>query len=253
MHRLIAERSVYCCNNQLTMMHPAICRNCGYTTTGNYCEQCGQKTKIRAITLHSILHEIFHYFTHLDKGFGYTLKKLVTQPGTMQRNYLEGERSRHQKPFSMFFICGTISGLGYYFINVAYAKIYGYRNAASDDFFRHYFVILQALLLPVYTAVTWLFFKRDRYNYAETLIMTLYNLALVHLILVPNISLKLLFPNYENRILEVGFLLVYNSLTNLRFYEGEKAVIIAKTTLAIAVCYGISHLFSQLFLHLLQP
>ncbi len=233
------------------MRQPSICKNCGFTTSGNYCEQCGQKTKVKAITLHGIVHEVFHYFTHLDKGFGYTLKKLVTEPGTMQRHYIEGERARHQKPFSMFFICGTISGLGYYFINVAYAKLYGFHDAASDDFFRHYFVILQALLVPAYALITWLFFRNEKYNYAETLIMQLYNIALVFLVLVPIISLKLIFPHYENRILELLFLLFYNTVTNLHFYDGKKEGIVIKSIGAIAACYGASQIFINLFMKLL--
>lgn len=234
------------------MRHPSICKNCGYTTTGNYCEQCGQKTAVSRISLHSILHEVFHYFTHLDKGFVYTLKKLVTEPGTMQRHYLEGERTRHQKPFSMFFICGTLSGLGYYLINVAFANLYGFHDEASNNFFRHYFVILQAFLLPLYTLFTWLFFRDEKYNYAETLIMMLYNTALVYLVLVPIVALKLLFPYYENRIIEVIFLVFYNTFSNLHFYEGKKHVIIIRTILVIFACYVASQVFSNLFIRLLQ-
>ena len=119
-------------------MRHSNCRNCGHAISGNYCSNCGDKASIKAITLSNIFHEVFHYFTHLDKGFGYTLKKLITSPGTMQRKYIEGERARHQKPFSMFFICGTISGLGYYLINVAFRKLYGEADYVSEDFFRHY-------------------------------------------------------------------------------------------------------------------
>jgi hypothetical protein len=234
------------------MKHPSICKNCGYTTTGNYCEQCGQRTRVTAITLHSIFQEVFHYFTHIDKGFGYTLKKLITEPGTMQRRYMEGERTRHQKPFSMFFICGTLSGLGYYFAGLFSANIYGYQNAAETDFFRHYFVLLQAVLMPLYTLITWLVFKDEKYNYAETLIMMLYNTALVYLVLVPIVSLKLIFPNYENRLLELAFLIFYNLTTNFHFYNGKKEWIIGKTLLVIAACYGTLQLFSALFVKLLQ-
>jgi len=234
------------------MTSPSICKNCGFTISGNYCEQCGQKTTVAKITMHSLLHEVFHYFTHLDKGFGYTLKKLVAEPGTMQQRYLEGERTRHQKPFSMFFICGTISGLGYYFINVAFARLYGFQDAASDSFFRHYFVLMQAVLLPLYTLITWLCFKNEKYSYAETLIMQLYNLALVFLVLVPIISIKLVFPDYENRIPEVAFIVFYNTVTNFHFYEGKKIWIVLKTILAISACYVLSQTVSQLIIKLMH-
>ena len=227
-------------------MKHSVCRYCGHAIPGKYCYHCGEKTAVTAITLHSIFHEVFHYFTHLDKGFGYTLKKLIAQPGTMQKNYINGERSRHQKPFSMFFICGTISGLGYYIINVIYRKVYGAADYASEDFFRHYFIILQALLLPFYTLITWLCFKNHKYSYAETLIMMLYNLAFIFLILVPIISTKLLFPHYENRIVEVIFLLFYSSLTNFNFYKGNKWLIALQTILSIGICYIGSQVFSEL-------
>jgi hypothetical protein len=235
------------------MRHPSICKNCGFTISGNYCEQCGQKTSVAPITLQSIFHEVFHYFTHLDKGFGYTLKKLITEPGTMQRQYVEGERARHQKPFSMFFICGTITGLGYYFIHLLMARLHGQQDAAETDFFRHYFVIAQALMLPLYTLITWLFFKNEVYNYAETLIMMLYNTALVYLALVPINALQLLFPGYENRYLELSFVLVYNMATNLHFYNGKRSVVVIKSLLVILACYGVSQLFSELFINLLRP
>ena len=227
-------------------MSQPVCRYCGQPTSGKYCYNCGEKLMVSPITLHTIFHEIFHYFTHLDKGFGYTLKKLVTQPGTMQKAYIDGERSRHQKPFSMFFICGTISGLGYYLVNVAYRKIYGAADYTSEDFFRHYFILLQALLLPLYTLVTWLSFKNQKYTYAETLIMMLYNLAFVFLVLVPIISTKLFFPHYENRIVEVIFLLFYNTITNFHFYKGNKWLICLQTCLGIGLCYLCSQVFSEL-------
>jgi hypothetical protein len=33
--------------------------------------------------------EVFHFFTHLDRGFPYTLKKLIVSPGTVQRDYIK--------------------------------------------------------------------------------------------------------------------------------------------------------------------
>jgi hypothetical protein len=234
------------------MRHPANCKNCGYTITGNFCEQCGQKASVSAITLQGILHEVFHYFTHLDKGFGYTLKKLITAPGTMQLNYLEGERTRHQKPFSMFFICGTLSGLGYYLVNVAEARIYGVQDLRAEDFYRHYFVVLQAFLLPLYTLITWLCFRNQKYNYAETLVMMLYSLSLVYLVLVPIVSLNLVFPGFDNRILEIVFLLFYITKTNLNFYEGRKWQVILLTLLSLVISYAVSQVFNELVMKLLQ-
>src|SRR3954465_173640 len=91
-----------------------VCRRCGFSGSENYCARCGEPYKHKRISVSGLAHEVLHHFTHFEKGFGYTLKKLVTRPGYMQRAYIEGDRTRHQKPFSMFFICATISALSRY-------------------------------------------------------------------------------------------------------------------------------------------
>ena len=79
-----------------------LCKSCGSSVIGNYCGECGMPYQVKRISMGGLLHDIFHLFTHLDKGFGYTVKMLIKAPGHMQRQYIEGERAKHQKPFSMF-------------------------------------------------------------------------------------------------------------------------------------------------------
>lgn len=227
------------------------CKNCGATTHDMYCHQCGQNSNTSRITLHSLFHEVFHYFTHVDNGFGYTLKQLITRPGTMQREYLEGKRSKHQKPFSLFFLCGTISGLGYYFINLSYQSLYNEDVAKEANFFRHYFVLLQMLMLPFYTLIVWLLFKNSKRNYAEILVLMLYKFSMVFLALIIINSIKLIFPDFENRFLEVAFLLFYNGTTNVRFFTENKWIVIGKTILMLAASYAISQLVQELVLKIL--
>jgi len=94
-----------------------ICRSCGNKGSGKYCNSCGQAYGVKRLTVSGIWHEIFHFFTHLDKGFPFTFKKLLLEPGKMQREYAEGARENHQKPFSMYFICLSITALSIYWIN----------------------------------------------------------------------------------------------------------------------------------------
>lgn len=233
-------------------MDQTLCRHCGEAISGKYCAACGEKAEITKITLHGLLHEVFHYFTHLDKGFGYTLKQLVIHPGKMQRRYIEGDRARHQKPFSMFFICGTISGLGYYFIGLAMTALHGSENTVEEDFFRHYFGLSQLVLLPLYSLLTWLLFKNQKYSYAETLIMMLYTLSFIFIAVVPINAVKLIFPDYENRIVEVIVLLAYNVIGNLSFYDGPKWKIAIQGSIAILGCFVCSILFQDLLLSMMQ-
>lgn len=170
----------------------------------------------------------------------------------MQKEYIEGKRSAHQKPFSMFFLCGTIAGLGYYLINLAYQNIYHEDTTKEADFFRHYFVLLQAIMLPFYTLLLWLAFKNTKKNYAEILVLMLYDFSVVFLALILINAVKLIFPHYENRYLEVVFLLLYNGITNIRFFAENKWIVIAKTIVVLVASYAISQVMNEVVLKFLS-
>lgn len=233
-------------------LQPSTCKNCGNTGNGKYCSRCGQKLHTERLTLHGILHEVFHYFTHLDKGFGYTLKQLAIRPGNMQRDYINGHRAAHQKPFSMFFVCGTVCGLAYYFINLAFHNLYQRDTVSEADYFRHYFVLMQAVMLPLYSLVLWLLFRNTKTNYAEALVVTLYALSGIFLVFIFINALKLLLPDFETRYIEVAFLLFYNNITNVHFFPGNKWITIAKTLVMLTICYAASQLVNQAVIRLLS-
>jgi len=160
------------------------CKHCNMEVSGNYCNNCGNATAVKRITASTILHEIFHFFTHLDKGFGFTLKQLVTAPGLMQRNYVEGYRSKHQKPFSMFFICASFTALFRYWVNTAMMDYFHEGNASEGNFFHQYMVIIHTILLPLYSFITWALFYRSKYNYGEIVVLLLYTVGIFFLSLI---------------------------------------------------------------------
>jgi len=130
-----------------------VCQNCGSEGDQNYCPGCGQTLLAERISMHYLLHEVVHTFWHLEKGFLYTLKELGTKPGTMQRKYLSGIRLRYQKPFPLFAISVTFSALALFFIS---------RNTPDQSvqfFYKHYWFMVQAAMLPFFALITYLLFK----------------------------------------------------------------------------------------------
>lgn len=168
-----------------------------------------------------LLHDIFHLFTHLDKGFGFTLKKLILNPGTMQRGYVEGNRIRHQKPFSMFFICATIAALTRYWIYQVLIKYYGTGNVSEMNFFHEYMVIFHIVLLPVHIVVTYIFFYKSGYNLAEVGVLVLYSISFFFLIVAVVFLLKFVWPELDTMYIELPILLIYNTITYLNFFRKE--------------------------------
>ena len=218
-----------------------ICKNCGTEGHQKYCPGCGQVLQIDRITINSLLHEIGHTFWHLEKGFLYTLKELAIHPGTTQRKYISGIRLRYQKPFPLFAISVTFCALALYFI---------YRDAPnqSDQFFyKHYFFMVQAAMLPFFALITYILFKSRDLYYAEALVMNVYLLGFTSVCIIPINALSFFLPNLVIDLFEITVLITYNIWTNLNFFKG-KAVwwIIVKSVIGIVASYLLFNLASRL-------
>jgi hypothetical protein len=218
-----------------------ICQNCGYGGENIYCSNCGQLLQAKRIDLPHLFREVSHTFWHLEKGFLFTLKELGTRPGTMQRRYLSGLRLRYQKPFPLFAISGTFCALALFFI---------YRNAPnqSDQFFyKHYYFMVQAAMLPLYAFITYILFKSSKLYYAEALVMNVYMIGFMSVFIVPINTLSFFLPNGIISFLEVIFLVSYNIWTNLNFFKGKSVWwIVTKSVVSIVASYLLFQFASRL-------
>ena len=217
------------------------CRYCKNVGSGAFCSACGEPYENKRLSLGSIIHEAAHFFTHLDKGFPYTLKQLINQPGTMQKTYVEGYRKKYQKPFAMYFLCATISALVIYWINILLIKNYDAGDNKEALFFSKYWALLQVALLPVYAFITWLIFKFTKFNYGEILVLQLYQFSMLFIFLAIIHLLKFMFLYLETRYIEVPVILIYTTITNLRFFAVQKKwIVILLTILSITICFALA-------------
>lgn len=221
------------------------CANCGNTGTGNYCSDCGQPYSVKRITLGSIIHEVTHTFTHLDKGFGYTLKELAIRPGIMQKKYLSGERTRYQKPFSMFFICASITALVFYWVTKESSGS-THLEATREKFLHNYFVILQSVLSPLFAFILWLLFGNKKLNYAEVLVLFVYTLAFAFLLIIP-VSILNLFWNWKwVPFISIPVMGAYVVWTNLNFFNAQRAwIVVIKSILMLLIGWFASNLIGE--------
>ena len=210
-----------------------ICKSCGSNVIENYCGQCGAPYRVKRISMAGLLHDILHFFTHLDKGFGYTVKMLVKAPGHMQRQYIEGDRARHQKPFSMFFICATVSALSRYWINQILMKYYHAGNISEGTFFDKYMVLFIIALLPFFALVIFVFFYKSGYNYAEVGVSVLYSVAFFLLVTSCISLLKFIWIELDTAHIEFPFLLVYNTITFINFFNKQPRWIVIIKSIVI--------------------
>ncbi len=223
------------------------CKHCRTTGTGIYCSACGQTFKTERLSVGSILHEIFHFFTHLDHGFPYTFKRLLLSPGNMQREYIEGSRVKHQKPFSMFFICATIAALTIYWVNLLLIRHFDAGDSKEASFFNRYWVVFQVLMLPLFALITYFLFKRSKFNYGEILVFQLYLFAFLFIVLSIIHLFKFIFPHLETRYIELPIIVLYTVITNLNFFKGQKKwIVICLSILSISLSFWLASYIQDL-------
>ena len=81
-----------------------VCLNCGTTLSGQYCGNCGQRARSRLISVWELLREAFGDILELDSRLWRTLIPLITRPGQLTRDYLEGRRARFMPPFRTYLV-----------------------------------------------------------------------------------------------------------------------------------------------------
>lgn len=221
------------------------CKSCGNEGTGKYCNNCAQAYATKKITVKYILHDVFHFFTHLEKGFGYTLKQLIIAPGIMQREYIEGKRSKHQKPFSMFFICVSINALVRYLV-------FRYLHKSEATFWHEYSAILYIFLVPFIALFNWLLFAKGKYNYAETGVQQLYTLSVIYLAVIPVSFVLFIWRNLDTAYIELPLLSIYCVITFINFYSASpRWLVIIKSLLMISFMFLLVQLSEDLLMKIL--
>ncbi len=86
----------------------AQCLNCTATLGGQYCGQCGQRATSRLISIWQLVREAFGDLLELDSRLWATLIPLVTRPGKLTREYLEGRRMRFMPPFRTYLVLSIV-------------------------------------------------------------------------------------------------------------------------------------------------
>lgn len=183
------------------------CQNCNELITANFCCNCGQK-KYKRIDKKYIWDEIQYTVLHTNKGFLYSVKNIIKNPGKTAREFIDGNRVNHYKPILLAFILSGISAFISYKIiklndlmasslpekQVSSAFMNDYMTITST-----YNAIIMLLLVPIFACFTKLAFNNWKHNYYEHVVMnayilscyTLFNIAIIY-------PLMLIFKNNFN-------------------------------------------------------
>ena len=188
---------------------PTTCLNCGAEIQHQFCPYCGQKKDVEKLNWHSLVHEIAHFFTHIEKGFLTTSFQLLIRPGRVIKEYLAGKRKKYHKPISFYLIWTAIHLVTYTFV-IGLMHYENLRSASVNTFFSSkeegtYVVqhtqVFGLLSIPIQSLIIWIIVSRPKMNYIETLTISIYASAIIEMLIF-------------FQILIVGLLLQTNFLTN---------------------------------------
>jgi Protein of unknown function (DUF3667) len=91
------------------------CRNCGYdlscVTNAKYCPECGQETDPSPPTFREFVNHFFGNYIAVKGSFVQTLWRLISRPGALTVDYLEGRKRRYMLPLRLYLTVSVIAFL----------------------------------------------------------------------------------------------------------------------------------------------
>jgi len=239
------------------------CLNCDTQVADKFCPHCGQKATVDRLTWHHLLEETVHFFTHIEKGFLRTTKELITKPGAVHKNFLDGKRKTYHKPVSFLLIWVAV-----FLLLTALTKRFGsFDREASSSFLNiglevesmihKYQALIEMLILPFTALNGWLLLGYPKISYLEFLITGFYRFGVFYIFFSVLYILALIFGfNPESEISLYSFAVFFMGWSIYVFYDFFKLYnvkylvlrIIAVMLTGIVIYSFLRTMFGKLFL-----
>lgn len=194
---------------------------------------------------------------NLRRGLPYTLKQMVINPGAGVRDYIVGKRAGWYRPLAFIALMGVLSGLGLQVYGEDIAQVSGEElgpNGAKliqeklNGLFARNYSIFQAILLPLTSLWSYLFYVKSRFNYAENLVLNCYVIGSVSCATTVGMVLVHFLPVGTTRsvlgAVVVLSMFVYQVVCYVRFFQSAN-------TASSVVRAILANIVSTLFIGLL--
>jgi hypothetical protein len=207
------------------------CHNCSTTINETFCSSCGQK-KYKRIDKKYIWDEIQYTFLHFNKGFLYSVKNVLKNPGKTARDFIEGKRVNHYKPISLAFVLSSLSAfIAFAIINLGELMKAAYKDPRLNtgimhdlmEFNAHYSPYIFIAIVPLVAIITKLVFRKWGHNYYEHVVMNAFGLSCYTIITILFMYPLLYFiKSNVNLVLQISNLTVYVMIPMLMvwFFKG---------------------------------
>jgi hypothetical protein len=206
------------------------CIHCSKYVEENFCSNCGQK-RYKRIDIKYIWDELQYTLIHVNKGFLYSVKTVMKNPGKTAKAFIDGDRVSHYKPTSLAFVLASISAV----ISINVVELYKMMetvmiNSKMNSAFlqeimplvNKYNSYIMILFVPIVAVFTKFVFRKWGHNFYEHIIMNAigvsYYLIGCILILYPVLYFFKGNPNLGVQISLISFLLI--PMLMIMFFRG---------------------------------
>jgi hypothetical protein len=231
------------------------CSNCGFEASGNYCSQCGQPTHVARFNGRYLWNSIQDTID-INRGLLHAVWALLARPGKAIREYVDGHRINFYNPFKLFLITGALSTFLIFHFHLygdttgesAALEFIGFSEADAFSFYSSkYLTYFSLLAVPIFTLVSWLFFRYTGLNLAENLVMNTYVASGQFLLIILLAPLVLYAPGGVTSVLYAVVNTAYNVWVLAVFFRSTDFEGLLRSTVTVIVSYALMLLVNYMF------
>jgi len=210
-------------NKNLHICYMDKCKKCNAELQGKFCANCGQKVISTRYTVKESVGWVFGSIFNLDHGFFYTSKLMLTKPGKVVNDFMNGVTVGYSHPFRFLFFWATISAIiGAYFGAFEESGLVFNKMAGQSEeeiararkvmlFMKQYMSFIIMAFVPFSALGSYLVLKPKKLNYAEHLILNSYSTGISTAIGLPIVFAYAFTDNFNILSLlsfALGFLII---------------------------------------------
>jgi len=171
------------------------CLNCEtpVSMSARFCPHCSQRTDTARLSFADMTRDLLHAFMNVERGPLVFAWALLTRPGGIAREYVEGRRRRYYGPFATLVV---LVGLTAVALNLSgfQALIHEVSTAPAALLQRHFNLVL-LVQLPLLGAACALLFRDARLTLPEHMVLVAYALGMRAVALTVIMPIALLNSN----------------------------------------------------------
>ncbi len=217
------------------------CNNCHTEFDSNFCPNCGQRPNSGRIVFKESVKDVLEHYFDFDAPLFRTIKRMITNPGTLIREYIFGKRKSYSHPFRYFILVLAVYLIVVQLIDFnpveVFSKAMGAREMPNPDavsskaanFLREHintFLLIYAFTLALFGKIL---NRKSGFYFVEYLSLSFFVVAQylffsLFIILLTLLSPKIFLVNYL-----VAFF--YPIYVLVKFHEGNLFIRISKALL----------------------